>query len=48
VCSGALVFSTFPNTLALAGIALIVLSGIAVVFVDVRKQVPVPAETPVG
>ena len=48
VCSGALVFGTFPNTLALAGIALIVASGIAVVFVDVRKHRPVPAETPVG
>jgi len=48
VCSGALVFGTFPNTLALVGIMLIVVSGIAVVLVDIRKRVPVPAETPVG
>ena len=48
VCSGALVFGTFPNTLALVGIMLIVVSGIAVVLVDIRKRVPVPVETPVG
>jgi drug/metabolite transporter (DMT)-like permease len=48
VFSGAFVFGTFPNTLALAGIVLIVFSGVAVVLVDVRKQLPVPAETPVG
>lgn len=48
VCSGALVFGTFPNTLALVGIGLIVASGVAVVLVDVRKRLPVPAETPVG
>ena len=48
VCSGALVFGTFPNTLALVGIMLIVVSGIAVVLVDIRKRVPVPAEKPVG
>ena len=48
VCSGALVFGTFPNALALIGIVLIVLSGVAVVLVDIRKRVPVPVETPVG
>jgi len=48
VCSGALVFGTFPNTLALVGIMLIVVSGIAVVLVDISKRVPVPVETPVG
>jgi drug/metabolite transporter (DMT)-like permease len=38
VLSGLLVFSTFPNTLALWGIGLIVASGIAVVLLDERRR----------
>ena len=38
VLSGFFVFGTFPNTLALYGIALIVASGIAVVFLDQRRR----------
>jgi drug/metabolite transporter (DMT)-like permease len=48
VCTGLFVFNTVPNTLAIIGIALIVLSGVAVVLVDARRSIPVPAETPVG
>src|SRR5690242_2942274 len=48
VCSGALVFGTFPNTLALVGIGLIVLSGVAVVLVDARRRTSVPEEVPVS
>jgi drug/metabolite transporter (DMT)-like permease len=36
--SGLLVFGTFPNTLALFGIGLIVLSGVAVVLLDERRR----------
>ena len=36
--SGFLVFGTFPNTLALYGIGLIVVSGIAVVLLDERRR----------
>jgi drug/metabolite transporter (DMT)-like permease len=38
VCSGLFVFGTFPNTLALFGIALIVASGITVVLLDRRRR----------
>jgi drug/metabolite transporter (DMT)-like permease len=38
VLSGFFVFGTFPNTLALYGIGLIVASGIAVVFLDRRRR----------
>ncbi len=38
VLSGALVFNTFPNTLAIVGIGLIVVSGIAVVLLDQRRR----------
>jgi drug/metabolite transporter (DMT)-like permease len=48
VGSGFFVFGTLPNALALAGIGLIVLSGVAVVLIDARRRVPVAVETPVG
>lgn len=38
VLSGAFVFGTFPNTLAIAGIGLIVVSGVAVVLLDERRR----------
>ncbi|MBL8597713.1 MAG: DMT family transporter [Devosia sp.] len=38
VLSGVFVFGTFPNTLALCGIGLIVASGMAVVFLDRRRR----------
>ena len=38
VISGLVVFGQFPNTLALAGIALVVASGLAVVLLDNRKR----------
>jgi drug/metabolite transporter (DMT)-like permease len=44
VISGLVVFGQFPNTLALAGIALVVASGLAVVFLDSRKRQLVPAD----
>ena len=47
VCTGFFVFGTLPNPLAVAGIALIVLSGVAVVLVDARRR-PVPEEVPVA
>lgn len=43
VISGLVVFGQFPNSLALAGIALVVASGLAVVLLDNRKRKPVPA-----
>lgn len=48
VCSGLLVFGTLPNALALAGIGLIVASGVAVVLLDARGRQTVAVETPVG
>lgn len=48
VCSGLLVFNTLPNPLAIAGIGLIIASGVAVVLVDARRQRPVAVEVPVS
>lgn len=42
VLSGLLVFQQFPNALAIAGIALVVASGLAVVYLDNRKRKPAP------
>jgi drug/metabolite transporter (DMT)-like permease len=42
VLSGLVVFQQFPNVLALAGIALVVASGLAVVLLDNRKRKLVP------
>ena len=42
VISGLLVFGQFPNELALAGIALVIASGLAVVYLDNRKRKLVP------
>jgi drug/metabolite transporter (DMT)-like permease len=44
VISGLLVFGQFPNTLAISGIALVVASGLAVVFLDNRKRQLLPAD----
>lgn len=44
VISGLLVFGQFPNTLAISGIALVVASGLAVVFLDNRKRTLVPSD----
>jgi drug/metabolite transporter (DMT)-like permease len=44
VLSGLLVFGQFPNTLAISGIALVVASGLAVVFLDNRKRQLLPAD----
>jgi drug/metabolite transporter (DMT)-like permease len=38
VLSGAFIFNTFPNALAIAGIGLIVLSGITIVLLDQRRR----------
>ena len=43
VISGVIVFEQLPNPLALAGILLVVASGIAVVLVDQRQRRPLPA-----
>ena len=48
VCTGFFVFGTLPNALAVAGIVLIVASGVAVVLFDARRNAPVPVEVPVG
>jgi len=48
VGTGFFVFGTLPNPLAVAGIGLIVASGVAVVLADARQRRPVPVETPVG
>ncbi len=40
--SGLLVFGALPNPLAIAGIALVVASGLAVVLLDQRQPRPVP------
>ena len=40
--SGSLVFGALPNPLALAGIALVVASGLAVVLLDERSRRPAP------
>lgn len=42
VISGLLVFGVVPNRLALAGIVLVVASGIAVVLLDQREERPIP------
>ncbi len=42
VISGLVVFGQFPNALALGGIALVVVSGLAVVLIDSRRRKPVP------
>jgi len=42
VISGLVVFGQFPNPLAIAGIALVVASGLAVVFLDNRRRKLVP------
>ena len=47
VCTGFFVFGTLPNPLAIIGIALIVVSGVAVVLVDAGRR-PVPVEVPVA
>lgn len=44
VISGLLVFGQFPNTLAISGIALVVASGLAVVFLDNRRRTLVPSD----
>jgi drug/metabolite transporter (DMT)-like permease len=38
VISGLVVFGTFPNALAVAGIILILLSGVAIVLLDERRR----------
>ena len=38
VLSGYFVFSTFPNALAIAGIGLILVSGVSVVLLDERRR----------
>lgn len=43
VISGVIVFGALPNRLALAGIALVAVSGLAVVLLDGRPRRPVPA-----
>ena len=43
VISGVLVFGHMPNRLALAGILLVCVSGLAVVLLDERRRRPVPA-----
>lgn len=43
VISGVLVFGHLPNRLALAGIALVAASGLAVVLLDERRRRPAPA-----
>lgn len=48
VVVGLVVFGSVPNVLAFAGIGLIVVSGVAVVLVDVRRRAPVPAEVPIA
>jgi drug/metabolite transporter (DMT)-like permease len=42
VISGLVVFNQFPNPLAISGIALVVLSGLTIVFLDNRKRKLVP------
>lgn len=42
VISGLLVFDHLPNALAIAGIVLVVLSGLAIVLLDERKRRPAP------
>ena len=41
VCTGFFVFGTLPNALALAGIGLIIISGVAVVLLDARRPIVV-------
>jgi len=48
VVVGLIVFRSVPNALALFGIGLIIVSGVAVVLVDVWRREPVPAETPIA
>ena len=43
VISGLVVFGHLPNALALAGILLVVASGLAVVLFDDRRRRPAPA-----
>lgn len=43
VLSGLVIFNQFPNPLAISGMALVVLSGLAVVFLDNRRRRLVPA-----
>jgi drug/metabolite transporter (DMT)-like permease len=43
VIAGLVVFNQFPNLLAVAGIVLVVASGVAVVLLDERRRKPVPA-----
>jgi drug/metabolite transporter (DMT)-like permease len=38
VLSGLFVFGTFPNTMAIAGIGLILVSGVSVVLLDERRR----------
>jgi drug/metabolite transporter (DMT)-like permease len=42
VISGLVVFNQFPNPLAISGMALVVLSGLAVVYLDNRRRKPMP------
>ena len=42
VISGLVVFGELPNALAIAGIALVVASGLAVVLLDARRRRPAP------
>jgi drug/metabolite transporter (DMT)-like permease len=46
VLSGIVVFREFPNPLALAGIAAIVASGLAIVLLDRRKTLLAAAPVP--
>ena len=48
VCTGFFVFGTLPNPLAIAGIVLIVASGVAVVLVDASRRKPIVVEVPVA
>ena len=48
VLSGWFVFGTLPNPLALAGIALILLSGVAIVLLDQRRRRATPELEPVA
>jgi drug/metabolite transporter (DMT)-like permease len=48
VGTGFFVFQTLPNLMAFAGIALIIVSGVAVMLVDIVRREPVPVETPIG
>ncbi len=48
VIVGVVVFNSIPNLLAFAGIALIILSGVAVMLVDIRRRAEVPVEVPIA